>query len=140
MGLTINPETKGSSRQMNPHQKRVLCVEDDVDTYAMISSLLALVNCEVTGAGTAAEARDKIRTEHFDLYILDNWLPGGSGVELCGEIRERDSSTPIMFYTGAAYDSEREQAIAAGAQAYLVKPSDVAQLVEIVKQLLQADS
>ncbi|HEX8775414.1 MAG TPA: response regulator [Pyrinomonadaceae bacterium] len=124
---------------MNPHQKRILCVEDDEDTCDMISSLLALVNCEVTGAGTAAEARVKIRTEHFDLYILDNWLPGGSGVELCSEIRESDSSTPIMFYTGAGYESEREQAMAAGAQAYLVKPSDVAQLVEIVKQLLQAD-
>jgi DNA-binding response OmpR family regulator len=122
---------------MNPHQKRILCVEDDKDTCAMISSLLALINCEVTCAGTATEARDRIRAEHFDLYILDNWLPGGSGVDLCIEVRENDSSTPIMFYTGAGHESEREQAMAAGAQAYLVKPSEIAKLMEVVKQLLQ---
>jgi DNA-binding response OmpR family regulator len=111
-------------------------VEDDVDTCAMISSLLNLINCEVTSAGSADEARDKIRNGRFDLYILDNWLPGASGVELCREIREYDRTTPIMFYSGVGYDSDREQGLSAGAQAYLVKPSDIAGLLEIAKQLL----
>ena len=124
---------------MNPHQKRVLCVEDDVDTCAMISSLLGLIHCEVTSAGTAAEARDKISSDHFDLYILDNWLPGASGVELCREIREHDQTTPIMFYSGPGYDSDREQALSAGAQAYLVKPSDIAGLLEIARSLLNPE-
>jgi DNA-binding response OmpR family regulator len=124
---------------MNPHVKRVLCVEDDADTCAMISSLLGLIDCEVMEAATAADAKIKISSDHFDLYILDNWLPGGSGVELCREIREKDTSTPIMFYSGAAYESDREQAIRAGAQAYLVKPSEVSELVRIVKQLLQME-
>ncbi|HVG35307.1 MAG TPA: response regulator [Pyrinomonadaceae bacterium] len=122
---------------MNPHQKRVLCVEDDADTCSMLSSLLGLINCEVTSAGTAAEAREKIKADNFDLYILDNWLPGASGVELCLEIREHDSTTPIMFYSGAGYDSDREQAMNAGAQAYLVKPSDIANLLETAGQLLE---
>jgi DNA-binding response OmpR family regulator len=121
---------------MRPHQKRILCVEDDADTCALISSLLGLINCKVISAGTVPEAREKIGSEQFDLYILDNWLPGGSGVELCGEIRARYATTPIMFYTGAAYDSDREQAMKAGAQVYLVKPSDIARLVEVIKQLL----
>lgn len=124
---------------MNPHQKRVLCVEDDADTCAMISSLLGLINCEVTSAGTADEARNKIRSDSFDLYILDNWLPGASGVELCREIREHDSTTPIMFYSGAAYDTDREQALSAGAQAYLAKPSEIASLLEIARRLLESE-
>jgi CheY-like chemotaxis protein len=41
-----------------------------------------------------------------------------------------------MFYSGAAYDSDRQQALSAGAQAYLVKPSDIARLLEIARQLL----
>ena len=122
---------------MIPHQKRVLCVEDDADTCAMISSLFGLINCDVTSAGSADEAREKIKDNKFDLYILDNWLPGASGVELCLEIREHDSTTPIMFYSGAGYDSDREQAMNAGAQAYLVKPSDIASLLEIARRLLE---
>jgi DNA-binding response OmpR family regulator len=117
--------------------RRVLCVEDDEDTCKMLSSLLGLINCETSTAATAAEALDKIATEHFDLYLLDNWLPGGSGVKLCLKIRETDTSTPIIFYSGAAHESEREEALAAGAQAYLVKPLDVSLIVETVKKLLR---
>ena len=124
---------------MNPHQKRVLCVEDDVDTCSMLSSLLGLINCEVTSAGTAAEAREKIRSDHFDLYILDNWLPGASGIELCREIRKHDRTTPIMFYSGAGYDTDREEGLSAGAQAYLVKPADIAGLLEVARKLLGGD-
>ncbi|MFL6281547.1 MAG: response regulator [Pyrinomonadaceae bacterium] len=117
--------------------RRVLCVEDDEDTCKMLSSLLGLINCETFTAETAAEALDKIATERFDLYLLDNWLPGGSGVELCRKIRETDTSTPIIFYTGAALESEREEALAAGAQAYLVKPLDVSLIIETVSKLLR---
>jgi DNA-binding response OmpR family regulator len=116
--------------------RRVLCVEDDEDTCKMLSSLLGLINCETSTAETFAEALDKIATERFDLYLLDNWLPGGSGVELCLKIRETDTSTPIIFYSGAALESEREEALAAGAQAYLVKPMDVSLIVETVRKLL----
>ncbi|HEX8707205.1 MAG TPA: response regulator [Pyrinomonadaceae bacterium] len=121
---------------MNPHQKHVLCVEDDEDTCIMINSLLGLINCEVTSVGTAGQARDRIAGGKFDLYLLDNWLPGGSGIELCRAIREEDSSTPIIFYSGAAYASDREQAMAAGAQAYLVKPAEISRLLDVIKQLL----
>jgi OmpR-family two-component system manganese-sensing response regulator len=103
----------------------------------MITSLFGLINCEVTSAVNAAEAREKIKDDNFDLYILDNWLPGASGVELCLEIREHDLTTPIMFYSGAGYETDREQALNAGAQAYLVKPSDIASLLEIARQLLE---
>jgi DNA-binding response OmpR family regulator len=117
--------------------RRVLCVEDDEETCKMLSSLLGLINCETSSAVTAAEALDKIAEEHFDLYLLDNWLPGGSGVELCLKIRETDTSTPIVFYSGAALESERKEALDVGAQAYLIKPVDVSLLVETVKKLLR---
>jgi DNA-binding response OmpR family regulator len=122
---------------MPPQSKRVLCVEDDEDTCTMLCGLLGLIDCEVVTAATAAEAPGLIARSRFDLYLLDNWLPGGSGVELCREIRRTDSSTPIVFYSGAGLESEREEALAAGAQAYLVKPGDVALLVETVSRLLR---
>jgi DNA-binding response OmpR family regulator len=103
---------------MNPHSmKHILHVEDDTDTGSMLCSLLRLINCRVTTATTSAEALDKIGSDSFDLYLLDTWLPGGSGVELCCRLRETDATTPVVFYSAAAYDSERDEATAAGVQA-----------------------
>ncbi len=123
-------------QRMEPHKRRIFCVDDEVDTCSMIRSLLALVQCHVEAAHTFGQAWQRIQAEPFDLYLLDNWLPGGSGVELCRKIRAVDKETPIIFYTGAAYDSDRQEAMAAGAQVYLVKPSDIDKLVEVVRQLL----
>jgi DNA-binding response OmpR family regulator len=121
---------------MNPHPRRVLCVEDEEDTCTMITSLLGLINCEVVSAQTFDEATRIIREERFDLYLLDNWLPGGTGIDLCRKIREGYATTPIIFYSGAAYDSDRQEAMEAGAQAYLIKPVDIAKLMQTVKRFL----
>jgi DNA-binding response OmpR family regulator len=122
---------------MHPRRKRVLCVEDEEDTCSMISALLSLINCEAVLAQSLIEARQKIREERFDLYLLDNWLPGGTGIDLCREIREGDITTPVIFYSGAAYESDRQEAMGAGAQAYLIKPTDIAELIETVKRFIQ---
>jgi DNA-binding response OmpR family regulator len=122
---------------MTPYVKRILYVDDEEETRDMLCGLLGLVNCEVLTAKTAAEALEMIAGGRFDLYLLDNWLPGGSGAELCGRIRESDPHTPIVFYSGASLDSEREEALKAGAQAYLVKPGDLGLLLETVRAFLR---
>lgn len=123
---------------MTPRRKRVLFVEDDDDVCLLLKSLLDYLGYEVTIAQTIDEAEIKIESEGFDLFLLDNWLPGGMGINLCRAIRERYPLAPILFYSGASYDSDREQAIAAGASAYLVKPIEVDKLAETVKTLLES--
>lgn len=123
---------------MQPHARRVLCAEDDPDTCEMISALLGLIGCEVVSAHTAVEALGFVKAGRFDLYLLDNWLPGGSGVEVCRRIREFGDTSPVVFYSGAASHEDRREALEAGAQAYLVKPSDVGELVETVRRLLDS--
>lgn len=120
---------------MLPHKKRILCVEDDDDVCSMMTNLLGLVGYEVISAGTVAEALTRIKQDQFDLYLIDNWLPGGSGIELCRAIRAGNQRTPIIFYSGAAYDEDKQQAIEAGADVYLVKPADINKLVETVRRL-----
>lgn len=126
---------------MNPHvsniPKRILCVEDDYDTSTMLCSLLGLINCEVVTSYSMVEGLGRAREERFDLFLLDSWLPGGSGIELCRKIREFDRDSPIIFYSAAGHEDERESAIDAGAQAYLIKPSDINKLLETVRQHLQ---
>ncbi len=52
------------------------------------------------------------------IYLLDLWLPDGSGLDLCKKIREFDVKTPVVFYSAAAYEGDREAALDSGGQAY----------------------
>jgi DNA-binding response OmpR family regulator len=68
--------------------------------------------------------------------MIDNWMPGGSGVDLCKKLREFDAHTPILFYSGAAYDKDKQEAFSSGAQGYLTKPVDNDELIKEVVRLI----
>lgn len=120
---------------MNPKQ-RILYVEDHEDTSEMIRYVLQRENYEVILDRTVASALRTAREQHFDLYLLDSRLPDGSGVELCQEIRKFDLLTPVIFYSAAAYDIDKAMALRSGAQAYLMKPSQLSELFELVSMLI----
>ena len=65
-------------------------------------------------------------------------MSGGSGIDLCKKLREFDTWTPILFYSGAAYERDKQQAFAAGAQGYLVKPAEPNDLIEEVSRIISA--
>ena len=115
---------------------QILFIEDHGDTRELVAFLLAQNNCNVTLAESNDQALDLAQSNRFDLYMLDNWIVGGSGIALCKKLREFDSTTPILFYSGAAYESDKREALASGAQAYLVKPVDNDELVEVVFRLI----
>ena len=101
---------------------RVLCVDDDEDSCEMLTVLLKLKLIEAKTVGTAAQALSSIQKEHFDLYVLDAWLPGIDGFELCRRMRTIDRHTPILFFSGAAHETDRKKGLEAGANAYVAKP------------------
>lgn len=116
-------------------QPRVLCVDDDEDAREMLSALLKFSLIETRAVGTAAQALSLIQAEHFDLYLLDSWLPDLDGFELCRRVRVLDPQTPVLFYSGAAYDGDKKRGIEAGANAYVTKP-DVDGLLGRVMELV----
>ena len=116
-------------------RSRVLCVDDDEDACEMLSVLMKSYGIDATCAQSAGDAWLKIKAECFDLYLLDVWLPRIDGFEFCREIRKSDSTTPIVFYSGAAYDADRQKGIAAGANAYVAKP-DIDRLLETMVDLI----
>jgi DNA-binding response OmpR family regulator len=119
------------------HQDRsILCVEDDLDTCEMMALSLGMSGYKVEAAHTVKDALWKARGEHYSLYSIDTNLPDGSGVDLCRQIRAFDPTTPIIFYSAAAFPSQIEKAMRAGAQAYLVKPTDTEVLTKTVDCLL----
>lgn len=103
-------------------QPRVLCVDDDEDSRVMLVTLLRLAFIEAKAVGTAAQALSLIQAEHFDLYMIDACLPEVDGFELCRRMRAFDPRTPILFFSGAAYETDKQKGIEAGADAYVIKP------------------
>ena len=95
----------------------------------MIIFTLRLNGYQVNCVETGTEALSLAKNEHFDLFLVDNWLPGLNGPELTRHIREFDQTTPILFYSGAAYEVDKRAAFDAGAQGYLIKPIDIERLV-----------
>lgn len=114
---------------------RVLCVDDDEDSRVMLITLLRHELIEAKAVGTAVQAMSSIQTEHFDLYMLDSRLPDLDGFALCRRIRDFDSETPILFFSGAAYEADKKRGIEAGANAYVIKP-DLDGLLESIKQFI----
>lgn len=120
---------------MQPKKRRILCVDDDEETCLMLDKLLEQENYEVKTAKSVSEALQIAQNESFNLYILDAWFPHEAGLSLCRKIREFDRHTPIIFYSGAAFESDKEEALYAGADAFVAKPY-VEELVETIHRLL----
>lgn len=104
--------------------------------------MLALLfrNYEFTYVNSMAGATRSMGESRFDLYILDNWLPDGSGIDLCKTIRTADSQVPIIFTSAAAYSTDIDRALSSGANRYLVKPYEPLSLEKVVKELLSPGS
>jgi CheY-like chemotaxis protein len=118
------------------HAPNILYVEDNLDTRELVATVLGMENYQVVLAAGYDEALRLAQVMPFDLYIMDNWMPGGSGVALCKKLRERVPATQILFNSGAAYDCDIREALAAGAQAYLTKPVDIDTLIETIARLV----
>jgi two-component system, OmpR family, response regulator len=116
---------------------RVLYIEDHEDTRELVTLLLNQRSYEVVTGATIESGIALAIAEKFDLYLLDSWLPDGSGLDLCQRIREFDKTTPILFYSAAAYASDHEMALRCGAQAYLIKPSQPSELCRLVSELIE---
>src|SRR5215204_925267 len=117
---------------------RVLYIEDHADTRELVTLVLEQRSYEVVTGSTIETGLELAGSQHFDLYLLDSWLPDGSGLDLCRQIREFDQATPILFYSAAAYEIDRDQALRCGAQAYLIKPSQPSELCNMVTAMIES--
>ena len=114
---------------------RVLYVDDHEDSAFMFKQLLSLSDYEVSVAATMELALTLAKSEEFDLYVLDKRLPDGTGVDLCRRLNQITPDVPVIFYSGDVYELHRQEALMAGASAYITKPA-IEKLIETVHQLL----
>ena len=120
---------------MSKGKCRILYVDDHEDSAEMFKLMLASEDYDVQIAQSIEEALQKATAAEFDLYVLDKRLPDGSGTDLCRMLIENTPGVPCIFYTGDAYEIQRQEALDAGARAYVAKP-DVEALIETVQRLM----
>ena len=115
---------------------RILCADDNPDTRELVFAMLQSTGHDVICVESSAEAMALLKREKFDLIVLDNWMPEMTGTELTRLIREFDNTTPILFYSAAAYEADKQAALDAGAQGYLTKPDGIDHLLDEVDRLI----
>lgn len=115
---------------------KILLVDDDPDLLSVTSFALQQAGLLVVPATTFEAALATFRRERPDAAILDINLPGGSGFELCRELR-RESTLPILMLTVRNEESDLVRALELGADDYLTKPYSPRTLIARVRALLR---
>ena len=106
----------------SPNRYRILYAEDNEDSRDLVSMMCGLSDIEVVTSQTVAEAWQIVQLEQFDLYLLDLRFADGDGLELCRRLRSFSPHTPILIYSGCAFEADKKNGLAAGANDYLTKP------------------
>jgi DNA-binding response OmpR family regulator len=108
---------------LHRRSKHILCVDDHADTRELYKHVLS--PHKVATAATVLEARAVCIESVFDLLVLDDILPDGTGMDICRAVRKIDSNTPIVVVSADARESRRNSAMAAGANAFVPKPVEI---------------
>lgn len=116
---------------------RILLVEDEPGLVITISDLLANEGHFVEAASDGPQGLVRAATETFDLIVLDVMLPGKSGFDVCRELRQRGVDTAILMLTARSQVVDRVVGLRLGADDYLAKPFDPAELIARVEALLR---
>src|SRR5712671_3244635 len=116
---------------------RILLVEDEPGLVLTISDLLSAEGYEVQAASDGEAALAKAAGREFDLVILDIMLPKKTGLDVCRELRQRGIDSAILMLTAKNQIVDRVVGLKLGADDYLAKPFDPAELLARVEALLR---
>jgi two-component system, OmpR family, response regulator len=119
---------------------RLLLVEDDTMIGEAIRSGLRRDGFTVDWVYDGESASQVLRSEEFDLLLLDLGLPRKSGLEVLTAVRARGLEIPVLIITARDAVSDRVHGLDAGADDYLVKPFDLDELAARIRALLRRKS
>ncbi len=122
---------------MHTATKKILIIEDDPLIVDLIRIHLSALPAEVITALSGRQGLEQFAQQAVDLCILDVTLPDMNGVEICRQIRQRDSYTPILMLTAKVQEADKVAGLEAGADDYVTKPFGVQELMARVRAVLR---
>ncbi len=118
-------------------RKKILLIEDEEGLVMTLTHRLQAEGYEVASAGDGDLGLERGRSESFDLILLDLMLPGRPGFEVCRELRQAQIATPIMMLTARDQLLDKVVGFKLGADDYLTKPFEMAELLARLEALLR---
>jgi len=118
---------------------RILLVEDDAGLRLVVAHRLASEGYRVETAPDGEEGLRRATGERFDLVVLDVMLPGRSGFDVCRTMRLGGVETSVIMLTALGEVSDRVSGLKLGADDYLTKPFEMAELLARVEARLRRD-
>lgn len=125
-----NTERPSADSSVKIKDLNILIAEDNDSNYLLIKKLLK--DNQLTRAITGVEAIEKIKAQTFDIVFMDMRMPVMNGLEATSLIREFNQTTPIIALTANAFDSDRENALAAGCNHFMTKPVKKRELTDLL--------
>ena len=116
---------------------RLLLVEDEPGLVLTLTDRLVAEGYEVETAMDAPSGLEAATAGGFDAILLDVMLPGGNGLDVCRTLRQRGLQTPILMLTAKGQVVDKVVGLKLGADDYLVKPFEMAELLARVEALLR---
>ncbi len=119
-------------------KKMILYVEDNQDNRLLIRRVLTAEGYDVSEAGNAHDALEKIHTVHPDLILMDINMPETDGYTLTARIRQTPGfdSVPIIAVTANVMRGDREKSLEAGCDGYIQKPIDIDILAQQIERFI----
>src|SRR6185295_3383718 len=117
--------------------RRLLLIEDEPGLVLTLTDRLTAEGYEVDHEGDAVRGLARASTSTFDAILLDVMLPGGNGFDVCRTLRQRGVHTPILMLTARGQVVDRVVGLKLGADDYLVKPFEMAELLARIEALLR---
>ena len=116
---------------------RLLLVEDEPGLVMTLTDRLMAEGYDVENATDAPSGLEMATSGSFDAILLDVMLPGGNGVDVCRTLRQRGLQTPILMLTAKGQVVDKVVGLKLGADDYLVKPFEMAELLARIEALLR---
>jgi len=117
--------------------EKILYADDDSDIQMAVQNILSREGYEVVIASDGNQALELVKTQKPDLVILDYFMPGLNGVEVCQALKKEESTKEIPILMVTAYPSEKENSLTAGATDFINKPIDRIDLLLRIKSVLK---
>ena len=113
--------------------ERVLLVDDEEDFINLLSERLSVRDVDVTKSTSPVEALEKVKSENYDMVVLDLQMPEMDGIKAMEEILKVNPDMQILILTGHATVDKGIKAMKLGAMDFVEKPVKIEELVEKIK-------